>query len=65
MAIRSVGLGIHEHRRVDASSSSTRPTDLLKARYDTLFQGFKLKAAAGTLAESDVLAVNGLLAYGK
>lgn len=34
--------------------------DLVKARFDTLFQGFKLKAAAGMLTESDVLAVNDL-----
>jgi len=39
--------------------------DLLKARYDTLFQGFKLKAAAGVLTESDLLEINGLLAYQK
>lgn len=43
----------------------TAQRDLLKARYDTLFQGFKLKAAAGVLTVSDVLEVNGLLGYGK
>jgi outer membrane protein len=42
----------------------TAQRDLLKARYDTLFQGFKLKAAAGVLAESDVVEVNSLLAHG-
>lgn len=36
--------------------------DLAKARYDTILQGLRLKAAAGTLTESDVLAVNALLA---
>lgn len=39
----------------------TAQRDLVKARYDTLLQGLKLKAAAGVLTESDVLAVNGLL----
>ena len=43
----------------------TAQRDLLKARYDTLFQGFKLKAAAGVLTESDVLEINGLLTYQK
>lgn len=36
--------------------------DLSRARYDTLLQGFKLKAAAGILTESDVLEINRLLA---
>jgi outer membrane protein len=35
--------------------------DLAKARYDTLFAGLKLKAAAGVLSESDVKVINGLL----
>jgi outer membrane protein len=35
--------------------------DLAKARYDTLFQGLKLKAAAGALSEADVVTVNALL----
>lgn len=35
--------------------------DWVKARYDTLLAGLKLKAAAGVLSEEDVLAVNGLL----
>ena len=38
----------------------TARRDWVKARYDTLFQGLKLKAAAGVLTEADVLAVNGL-----
>lgn len=37
--------------------------DLAKARYDTLLEGLKLKAAAGVLSEADVLVVNSLLAY--
>ena len=35
--------------------------DLSKARYDTLLAGLKLKAAAGTLTEEDLEAVNRLL----
>ncbi len=35
--------------------------DLSKARYDTLMNGLKLKAAAGSLNEEDVAAVNRLL----
>lgn len=37
--------------------------DLVKARYDTLIQGLKLKAAAGVLTEKDVEAINGMLAH--
>jgi outer membrane protein len=35
--------------------------DLVKARYDTLLQGLKLKAAAGVLTERDVVTINGML----
>ncbi|MBP0634942.1 TolC family outer membrane protein [Cupriavidus sp. AcVe19-6a] len=35
--------------------------DLAKARYDTILQGLRLKAAAGSLSEGDVVAVNALL----
>jgi outer membrane protein len=35
--------------------------DLSKARYDTLLQGLKLKAAAGTLTEADLAAISNLL----
>jgi len=41
----------------------TAQRDLVKARYDTLFQGFKLKAASGSLTEEDVYAVNQLLVH--
>jgi outer membrane protein len=37
--------------------------DLAKARYDTLMNGLKLKAAAGTLQESDLVAINVLLQH--
>ncbi len=39
---------------------STR-TDLSRARYDTILNGLRLKAAAGSLRESDLAAVNNLL----
>jgi outer membrane protein len=39
----------------------TAKRDLIKARYDTLIQGLKLKAAVGTLSEEDVIAINRLL----
>ncbi|WP_019141877.1 TolC family outer membrane protein [Noviherbaspirillum massiliense] len=39
---------------------STRES-LAKARYDTIMNGLRLKAAAGTLKEEDLLQVNGLL----
>jgi outer membrane protein len=39
----------------------TSQRDLTKARYETLFQGLKLKAAAGVLSEEDLAVVNGLL----
>jgi outer membrane protein len=35
--------------------------DLAKARYDTLVNGLRLKAAAGTLSEEDLERVNRLL----
>lgn len=35
--------------------------DLSKARYDTIMNGLRLKAAAGTLKETDLLPVNALL----
>jgi outer membrane protein len=37
--------------------------DLAKARYDTLFAGLKLKAAAGVLSEDDLKVINGLLEH--
>lgn len=35
--------------------------DLVKARYDTLLAGLKLKAAVGVLSEADLMGINGLL----
>jgi outer membrane protein len=64
-----IGYKLGIHMNIDVLNAEqqlyTAQRDLLKARYDTLFQGLKLKAAAGVLTESDVLEVNGLLAYGK
>ena len=64
-----IGYKLGIHMNIDVLNAEqqlyTAQRDLLKARYDTLFQGFKLKAAAGVLTETDVLEVNGLLAYGK
>jgi outer membrane protein len=64
-----IGYKLGIHMNIDVLNAEqqlyTAQRDLLKARYDTLFQGFKLRAAAGVLTESDVLEVNGLLAYGK
>ncbi|MGB8517262.1 MAG: TolC family protein [Gallionella sp.] len=39
----------------------TAKRDWVKARYDTLLAGLKLKAAAGVLTEADVMGINGLL----
>ena len=39
----------------------TTRRDLSKARYDTIVNGFRLKAAAGSLTEEDVGAINALL----
>jgi outer membrane protein len=58
-------LGIHVN--IDVLNAErqlyTTERDLVKARYDTVFQGVKLKAAAGVLDESDVETVNGLLGH--
>ncbi|MFM8677295.1 MAG: TolC family protein, partial [Burkholderiaceae bacterium] len=40
----------------------TTQRDLSKARYDTLLNSLRLKAAAGSLADRDIDDVNGLLA---
>lgn len=41
----------------------TSERDLAKAKYDTLLQELKLKAAVGSLGEGDLMAVNALLAH--
>ena len=40
----------------------TTQRDLARARYDTIVNSFRLKAAAGSLTEEDVVAINALLA---
>ena len=40
----------------------TTRRDLSKARYDTIVNSFRLKAAAGSLKEEDVAGINALLA---
>jgi outer membrane protein len=64
-----VGYKLGIHMNIDVLNAEQQlyasQRDLLKARYDTLLQGFKLKAAAGVLTEADVLEINGLLAYKK
>ena len=56
-------LGIHSNIDVLISEQQlyAAQRDLAKAKYDTLFQGLKLKAAAGILTESDVVEINTLL----
>jgi len=62
-----VGYKLGIHMNIDVLNAEqqlfTAQRDLVKARYDTLFQGFKLKAAAGALVEEDVYAVNQLLVH--
>ena len=62
-----IGFKLGIHLNIDVLNAQqqlyTAQRDLLKARYDTLFQGFKLKAAAGVLSEFDIEEVNRLLAY--
>lgn len=64
-----IGYKLGIHMNIDVLNAEQQlymaQRDLLKARYDTLFQGFKLKAAAGVLTDSDVLEINGLLTYQK
>jgi outer membrane protein len=60
-----VGFGLGIRMNIDVLNAEQQfysaQRDLAKARYDTLFQGFKLKSAAGALSEDDVLSVNALL----
>ena len=59
-----VGYRLGIHMNIDVLNAEQQlysaRRDLVKARYDTLFQGFKLKAAAGALSEADVSVANGL-----
>lgn len=62
-----VGYKLGIHMNIDVLNAQQQlyavQRDLVKARYDTLFQGLKLKAAAGILGEADVMAVNKLLLH--
>jgi outer membrane protein len=42
----------------------TAKRDLAVARYETLLQGLKLKAATGSLTEEDLMAINGMMIDG-
>lgn len=57
------GLGIRINSDVLNSEQQLYGTlqDLEKARYDTLFEGLKLKAATGELSPDDLRAINSLL----
>lgn len=56
-------LGIYNNVKVlDAEQQlHTAKRDLVKARYETLFQAMKLKAATGSLGEDDLISANALL----
>lgn len=60
-----IGFGLGIRMNIDVLNAQqqfyTAQCDLAKARYGTLFQGLKLKAAAGILAESDVVDTNAQL----
>ena len=62
-----VGYKLGIHMNIDVLNAEqqlyTAQRDLVKARYATLFQGLKLKAAAGVLTEADVRGVNQLLVH--
>ncbi|MHB1677398.1 MAG: TolC family outer membrane protein [Sulfuriferula sp.] len=55
------------HMNIDVLNAEqqlyTAQRDLTKARYDTLLQGLKLKAAAGVLNEADIVTFNTLLVH--
>ena len=57
------GLGIRINSDVLNSEQQLYSTmqDLDKARYDSLFEGLKLKAATGELSSEDLRSVNSLL----
>lgn len=62
-----VGYKLGIHMNIDVLNAQqqlyTAQRDLVKARYDTLLQGMKLKAAAGVLTEADIMAVNQMLVH--
>lgn len=58
-------LGVYNNFKVlDAEQRLyTAKRDLVKARYETLFQALKLKAATGALSEDDLIRANDLLVH--
>lgn len=56
-------LGMYNNVKVlDAEQQLyTAKRDMVKTRYETLFQALKLKAATGSLAEADLISANALL----
>lgn len=62
---KKTGYRLGVNKNVDVLNAEqelyTAQRDLLKARYETILNSFKLKAAAGNLSEEDVWAVNKLL----
>jgi len=64
---KQIGYKLGVNMNVDVLNAEqelyTAQRDLVKSRYETLLQGFKLKAAAGILTEEDVWAVNQLLVH--
>jgi outer membrane protein len=62
-----VGYKLGIHMNIDVLNAEqqlyTAQRDLIKARYDTLFQGLKLKEAAGVLSEADVDLINVMLVH--
>ncbi|MGZ3241440.1 MAG: TolC family outer membrane protein [Burkholderiaceae bacterium] len=67
LALRSNKLGYEVGVRINIDVLNAQQQvystqkDLAKARYDTIMNGLRLKAAAGTLKEEDVAEVNALL----
>lgn len=57
-----IGFGLGIRTNIDVLNAQqqfyTAKRDLAKARYDTLYQGLKLKAAAGILAEKDIVDID-------
>lgn len=58
-------LGIYNNVKVlDAEQQFyTAKRDLVKSRYETLFQALKLKAATGALSEADLISANALFVH--
>jgi outer membrane protein len=62
---RGYALGMYNNfKLLDAEQQLySAKRDLIKARYETLFQAFKLKAATGSLSEGDLINANSLLVH--